>query len=574
MVAGIEGGGGERAHRAHAPHRGHLVPRPQRRAALRLGHRHRHPGQGHGRHPSGRPPAAQQSGALLQRADHHARALPAARPQRRAAMRWARCRSRSWCRRKGEAMGSRYHARVALIYAIETSLVVEGASPEEIEVSYAGAPKWATRKLGVADYPLAEKRPELIEGRRGKRLADITLDARGRRRGGARGSPHHARRAADAGGDRARRRPADAGGEFRARGGAGRRAAGFPHAGLRAAPPRPRQGQGAAARRPRRRCARPTGRSAWRASSKRRRRSTSAAGCSLIDSRMAAVLGFARSAHEGGNHHAPARITEGTVWYWAHARYCAAWPLPPRERIGATRAKRGLITGATSPRKMPPARPGSQQSPLDIVGATEAELPELKLSWLTGGGKIVNNGHTIQLNVPPGSTLTAGGDVYDLVQFHFHAPSEHLVDGKHFPMEVHFVHKKQGNGGLGVVGVFFDAGEPNAAFAAIAGAFPHGPRTGGRGARGRRPERAPAAIPEILEIRGFTDDAALQRGRRLDGAHRSDQGGSSGHRQVHRALPDECSARATCEPPLRPGVGDSGPAGSRRRSPTAQFAVA
>jgi propanediol dehydratase large subunit len=44
---------------------------------------------------------------------------------------------------RGEAMGSRYHARVALIYAIETSLINEGAAPEEIEVSYAGAPKWA-----------------------------------------------------------------------------------------------------------------------------------------------------------------------------------------------------------------------------------------------------------------------------------------------------------------------------------------------------------------------------------------------------------------------------------------------
>ena len=98
----------------------------------------------------------------------------------------------------------------------------------------------------------------------------------------------------------------------------------------------------------------------------------------------------------------------------------------------------------------------------------------MELSWLTGGGKIVNNGHTIQLNVPPGSTLRSHGDVYDLVQFHFHAPSEHPVDGKHFPMEVHFVHKKQVMGGLGVLGIFLEAGEPNAAFAAIAGAFPHG----------------------------------------------------------------------------------------------------
>ena len=33
------------------------------------------------------------------------------------------------------------------------------------------------RALGVADYPLAERRPELIEGRRGKPLADITLES-------------------------------------------------------------------------------------------------------------------------------------------------------------------------------------------------------------------------------------------------------------------------------------------------------------------------------------------------------------------------------------------------------------
>jgi propanediol dehydratase large subunit len=41
---------------------------------------------------------------------------------------------------RGEAMGSRYHARVALIYAIETSLAVDGAAPEEIAATFAGAP--------------------------------------------------------------------------------------------------------------------------------------------------------------------------------------------------------------------------------------------------------------------------------------------------------------------------------------------------------------------------------------------------------------------------------------------------
>ena len=41
---------------------------------------------------------------------------------------------------RGEAMGSRYHARVALIYAIETSLAVDGADPEEIAVSFEEVP--------------------------------------------------------------------------------------------------------------------------------------------------------------------------------------------------------------------------------------------------------------------------------------------------------------------------------------------------------------------------------------------------------------------------------------------------
>ena len=73
-------------------------------------------------------------------------------------------------------MGSRYHARVALIYAIETSLIVDGAAPEEIEI-VSRRSGMGDGKLTVADYPLAEKRPELIAGRRGKTLADITLDA-------------------------------------------------------------------------------------------------------------------------------------------------------------------------------------------------------------------------------------------------------------------------------------------------------------------------------------------------------------------------------------------------------------
>lgn len=115
---------------------------------------------------------------------------------------------------------------------------------------------------------------------------------------------------------------------------------------------------------------------------------------------------------------------------------------------------------------------GSQQSPIDITGALKAELPGLKPDWKAGGGTIVNNGHTLQVNMPAGSTLTRGDKTYDLLQFHFHAPSEHLVKGKNAPMEVHFVHKNAATGDLGVVGVFFVAGATNTQFADLAAAFP------------------------------------------------------------------------------------------------------
>lgn len=115
---------------------------------------------------------------------------------------------------------------------------------------------------------------------------------------------------------------------------------------------------------------------------------------------------------------------------------------------------------------------GSQQSPLDISGAVKADLPEIAIAWNAGEGKIVNNGHTIQINAAAGSKLTRGDRTYELLQFHFHTPSEHKVDGKAFPMEVHFVHKNADTGTLGVLGVFIKPGADNAAFAGLAEAFP------------------------------------------------------------------------------------------------------
>jgi len=114
---------------------------------------------------------------------------------------------------------------------------------------------------------------------------------------------------------------------------------------------------------------------------------------------------------------------------------------------------------------------GSQQSPIDIDATIRAELPPLKIQWAKSGDTIVNNGHTIQLNAAPGSTLTLGDDEYKLVQFHFHRPSEHLIDGKRFPMEAHFVHQHS-SGRLAVVGVLMATGKANPDFAKVVATMP------------------------------------------------------------------------------------------------------
>lgn len=114
---------------------------------------------------------------------------------------------------------------------------------------------------------------------------------------------------------------------------------------------------------------------------------------------------------------------------------------------------------------------GSQQSPLDIGETVNAKLPPLKIKWGKSADTIVNNGHTIQVNFAEGSSVTVGSDKYALLQVHFHRPSEHLIGGKNFPMEAHFVHRSAA-GSLAVVGVLMAAGKPNAAFSKIVATMP------------------------------------------------------------------------------------------------------
>lgn len=115
---------------------------------------------------------------------------------------------------------------------------------------------------------------------------------------------------------------------------------------------------------------------------------------------------------------------------------------------------------------------GKQQSPVDLSGARQKKTDEMKLEFPTANLKVVHqthvldaldNGHTIQINYDGGETLEIGNHRFALRQYHFHSPSEHTVNGRHYPMEMHMVHVSADKK-LAVIGVFIEQGRHNEAF--------------------------------------------------------------------------------------------------------------
>ncbi|MGH7795054.1 MAG: carbonic anhydrase [Candidatus Binatia bacterium] len=104
---------------------------------------------------------------------------------------------------------------------------------------------------------------------------------------------------------------------------------------------------------------------------------------------------------------------------------------------------------------------GKNQSPIDLKGFVQADLKPLKLDYKAGSAEILNNGHTVQVNYAPGSSLAVDGLSFELKQFHFHAPSENKINGKQFALEGHLVHVDK-DGNLAVVAVMFQEGDANA----------------------------------------------------------------------------------------------------------------
>ncbi len=116
-------------------------------------------------------------------------------------------------------------------------------------------------------------------------------------------------------------------------------------------------------------------------------------------------------------------------------------------------------------------RLGHRQSPIDIRDAHDADLPPIHFDYKPTALKVIDNGHTIQVNYDRNSSITIGNRRYELIQFHFHHPSEEEIEGKTYDMVVHLVHRNQ-EGNLAVVAVLLTEGRANAMLQELWGHLP------------------------------------------------------------------------------------------------------
>ena len=101
---------------------------------------------------------------------------------------------------------------------------------------------------------------------------------------------------------------------------------------------------------------------------------------------------------------------------------------------------------------------GSRQSPIDIRDGMKVDLEKIAFDYKPSSFSVVDNGHTIQVTLSGGNYITVLNRSYELLQFHFHRPSEERINGKGFEMVVHLVHR-DAEGKLAVVAVLLERGK-------------------------------------------------------------------------------------------------------------------
>ncbi len=159
----------------------------------------------------------------------------------------------------------------------------------------------------------------------------------------------------------------------------------------------------------------------------------------------------------------PATAHAPAARHTAHAKAAGA------ARAAAHASAHWSYQGAAGPQTWGALKPeftlcgaGQRQSPIDIRGGLAVDLDPVKFSYQATPFTVIDNGHTVQANVAQGNHIEIGGKRFELVQFHFHRPSEERIDGRQFEMSLHLVHKDE-QGRLAVVAVLMDKGQPQPA---------------------------------------------------------------------------------------------------------------
>lgn len=109
---------------------------------------------------------------------------------------------------------------------------------------------------------------------------------------------------------------------------------------------------------------------------------------------------------------------------------------------------------------------GFNQSPIDIQNTTPLEKEAITFNYQPTPLNILNNNKTIEIEYKPDSHMHISGLEYRLLQFNFHSPSEHLIAGNRYPMEMQLLHVNK-NGSLAVISVLIEEGKANPEFQKI-----------------------------------------------------------------------------------------------------------
>ncbi|HEX5685737.1 MAG TPA: carbonic anhydrase family protein [Ideonella sp.] len=179
--------------------------------------------------------------------------------------------------------------------------------------------------------------------------------------------------------------------------------------------------------------------------------STSAAGSLTLSSGAARTNAKPAAARRVEPAHEPRTVPHGDHWDYSGEAGPQAW-------------------GKMKP-EFSKCSTGQRQSPIDIRDGIAVQLEPIQFDYRTTGFSVIDNGHTVQVNLPSGNTITVLGRRFELLQFHFHRPSEERINGKQYDMVAHLVHQ-DAEGKLAVVAVLLDRGVAQPLVQAVWNALP------------------------------------------------------------------------------------------------------